>query len=82
LPEEQSIFTQKLAVEEGSERLPTSEVGESESQLKLKNKDQNHQLFTKTNDVGSCYIEVQVNTILTQILILNLLEKKNLFPQG
>lgn len=81
MPEEQSIFTQKLAVEEGSERLPTSEVGESESQLKLKNKDQN-QLFTKTNDVGSCYIEVQVNTILTQILILNLLEKKNLFPQG
>lgn len=82
MPEEQSSFTQKLAVEEGSERFPTSEVGESELQLKVKNKDQNHQLFTKTNDVGSCYIEVQVNATLTQILILNLLEKKKLFPQG
>lgn len=64
MPEEQSIFTQKPAVEEGSERFPTSELGELESQLKLKNKDQNHQLLTKTNDVGSCYFEAQVNTTL------------------
>lgn len=64
MPEEHSIFTQKLAVEEWLERFPASELGESELQLKLKNKEQNHQLLTKTNDVGSCYFEAKVNATL------------------